>query len=139
MPSIECTQTVEVDANFSELIVALKGCEHLEKLVDSNLLSAQPTTLLDDIYGQDIKWKLTLDPAPDSSHDDLLITKDKLETIAQEFKDDEIAVAGKRAISQIQRKHKKDEESLQEDKSTRVVSSKEVHEEKKDKDPKDRP
>lgn len=77
----------------------MKGGEYLDQLVQSNALLSEPSAVLDKIYALKTIPKLTRQNAvPDEQ---LLISKDQIVEIAQEFKDNEIEVLGKRAITQI--------------------------------------
>jgi hypothetical protein len=139
MPSIEFTRIIEVDVDSSGLIIALKGCRHLDQLVNSSALSSHPTPLLDEIYGNGILRRLSINPVPpDDPSDMLLITKDKFETIAQEFSDDEIAVLGRRAIAQIHKNQEKIQQNLQKGEKTSTTSTEEVLDEQKEYDPRNR-
>jgi hypothetical protein len=84
-------------------MIALKGGKYLNQLLNSDRLISQPSPLLDKIYALKSIPKLTIeDTAPlGTPTQELLISKDKLAEIAQEFKDNEISILGNRAIIQI--------------------------------------
>ena len=86
-----------------QLMTALKGGEHLNQLLNSDRLISQPSPLLDKIYALKSIPKLTLEDTVSlgTPTQELLISKDKLSEIAQEFNDNEISVLGNRAIIQI--------------------------------------
>jgi hypothetical protein len=84
------------------LMKALKATEYLEQLLKSDSLISEPSTILEKIYALEKPPVLTLQEVrlgPSAS--ELLLGTDQLKEIATEFKDDEIAVLGKRAISQL--------------------------------------
>jgi hypothetical protein len=81
---------------------ALKATEYLEQLLKSDSLLSEPSTVLDKIYALEKPPILTLQEVTlGPSASELLLGKDQLQEIATEYKDDEIAVLGKRAISQL--------------------------------------
>jgi hypothetical protein len=81
---------------------ALKATEYLEQLLKSDSLLSEPSTVLDKIYALQKPPIVTLQEVTlGSSASELLLGKDQLQEIATEYKDDEIAVLGKRAISQL--------------------------------------
>jgi hypothetical protein len=83
-------------------MIALKGGEYLDQLLKSNALISKPISALDNIYALKPTPKLTRQDVPlGTSTQELLLTKEKLVEIGQHFKDNEIYVLGKRAITQI--------------------------------------
>jgi hypothetical protein len=81
---------------------ALKATEYLEQLLKSDSLLSEPSTVLDKIYALEKPPILTLQEVTlGPSASELLLGKDQLQEIATEYKDDEIAVLGKRATSQL--------------------------------------
>ena len=84
------------------LIIAFKGAEYLEGLIQSDKLISEPSFVLDKIYELKEAPVLTLeDVKMGSSSQELLTSIPQLTEVAKEFKDNEIAVLGKRAIAQI--------------------------------------
>ena len=84
------------------LMKALKATEYLEQLLKSDSLLSEPSTVLDKIYALQKPPILTLQEVTlGPSTSELMLGKDQLQEIATEYKDDEIAVLGKRAISQL--------------------------------------
>jgi len=101
--------------SFIWLILALKGGDYLEQLIEENALVSEPSEILDKIYGLKTPPMLTHADIPlDSPKEELLISKDQFTSIAETFQDNEIAVLGKRAITQIT-KHLEAEANKQED------------------------
>jgi hypothetical protein len=78
--------------------------------------------MLDKIYGLKSKPALTIkDVALRSPEEELLLTKDEFEDIAKEFEDEEIAVLGRRAITQITTALNKEQMNKQEAQRERRV------------------
>jgi len=120
---------------FVWLIIALKGGDYLEQLIREDALVSEPSKILDKIYALKSPPKLTRSDIPlDTPKEELMISKDQFSSIAEQFKDNEIAVLGKRAITQITKQldakaQKQDEEKRQQleaDKATKSPSEKPV-------------
>jgi len=89
---------------FQRLTAALKGTKYLEDLVKSDALLSSPSPVLDNIYSYGLKKTPTLtleDVKLKSSKQELLISPTQLASIANKFKEKDIAVLGNRAISQL--------------------------------------
>ena len=121
--------------DFIWLIPALKGGDYLEQLIRENALVSEPSEILDKIYALKSPPTLTLSDIPlGSPKEELLISKDQFASIAEEFDDNEIAVLGKRAISQItrhldaevQKQEEEKRQQLEADNATRSESEKGV-------------
>jgi|SRR5271170_375445 len=127
-----------IKANFFDfiwLIIALKGGDYLEQLIRENALVSEPSEILDKIYALKSPPMLTRSDIPlGSPKEELLISKDQFPSIAEEFEDSEIAVLGKRAISQItkqldaeiQKQEEEKRQQLEADNATRSESEKGV-------------
>jgi hypothetical protein len=84
------------------LMKALKATEYLEQLLKSDSLISEPSTVLKKIYALEKPPFLTLQEVRlGSSTSELLLGTEQLKEIATEYRDEEIAVLGKRAISQL--------------------------------------
>jgi hypothetical protein len=121
--------------DFIWFIIALKGGDYLEQLIRENALISEPSEILDKVYALKSAPMLTGSDIPfDTSKEELLISKDQFASIAEQFDDNEIAVLGKRAISQITKQldakvQQQDEEKRQQleaDNATRSESEKPV-------------
>ena len=83
-------------------MIALKGGEYLDQLLQSNALISEPSPILDKIYALKSPPKLTQQDIPLTTPTrELLLSKDQLSEIAKEFNDNDILVLGNRAIGQI--------------------------------------
>lgn len=83
-------------------MIALKGGEYLDQLLQSDALISEPSPILDKIYALKSPPKLTQQDIPlTTPTQELLLSKDKLSEIAKEFNDNDISVLGNRAIVQI--------------------------------------
>jgi hypothetical protein len=111
-------------------MVALKATGYLEQLLQSNSLISEPSSILDKIYALEKPPILTLqDVTLGSSTSELLLQKDQFTSIATEFKDEEIAVLGKRAINQLTKQLdgeivKREEEKRQQHEADAAASEK---------------
>ena len=93
---------VKVIAQSTELTVALKGAEYLEELLRENALISEPSITLDNKYQLKKPPHLTQKDIPlGTSSQELFLSKEQFNEIAKEYQDEEIAVLGKRAITQI--------------------------------------
>lgn len=113
----------------------MKGGDYLDQLIRENALVSEPSEVLDKIYALKTPPTLTRSEISlDSPKEEILISKDQLTSIAETFKDNEIAVLGKRAITQITKQldaeiKKQEEEKRQQleaDNATRSESEKRV-------------
>lgn len=108
----------------------MKATGYLEQLLQSNSLISEPSTVLDKIYALEKPPILTLqDVTLGSSASELLLQKEQFVSIATEFKDDEIAVMGKRAINQLTKQldgdiAKREEAKRQEHEADQAASEK---------------
>jgi hypothetical protein len=100
---------------------------YLDQLIKSDALVSEPSKLLDEMYKFSTIPTLTRsDVQLGSSAEELLLHKDQLTEIATEFKDNEIAVLGNRALTQLTKQldGEKKEVQAKEKESVKVTSVK---------------
>ena len=99
---IDVGPITEVVYSRTPLIIALKGGEFLDQLLQSNALLSQPSAILGKIYALNKPPKLIQQDIPlNPQRQEFLISKDQLSEIAKQFDDNEISVLGNRALTQI--------------------------------------
>lgn len=89
-------------------MIALKGAQYLEELIESGALISNPSNALDTIYALEKTCYLPGNDTHPDTPEDLLISKAQFSEIAKEFADNDIAVLGRRAITQITKKLQND-------------------------------
>ena len=118
-------------------MIALKGGEYLDQLLQSNALISEPSPILDKIYALKSPPKLTQQDIPlTTPTKELLLSKDQLSEIAKEFNDNDISVLGNRAIGQITKQlyneiRKREDEQVKQDVKTTEQEVKQDQEGKK--------
>ena len=83
-------------------MIALKGAEYLQRLIESDAIISEPSNALDSFYSLEKPVHLTREDLPlGAPEEEILLSKAQFDEIGKHFKDNEIAVLGKRAITQI--------------------------------------
>ena len=105
-------------------MIALKAADYLEQLIREEMLVSEPSQVLDKIYALKTPPALTLSDIPvGSPKEELLVSKDQFSSIAETFGDNEIAVLGKRAISQIMKKLDSEVQKQEEEKQRQLEAT----------------